>query len=68
MKLLFISLTILGISALIFIIAIFLRRTLYNMIDRRIERFQSELIEKQVREIQNMYRRCAAGGTITATI
>ncbi|MCH5193762.1 MAG: sensor histidine kinase [Oscillospiraceae bacterium] len=26
------------------------------MIDRRIERFQSELIEKQVREIQNMYR------------
>ncbi|MGN0690987.1 MAG: hypothetical protein ACI4K7_01395 [Oscillospiraceae bacterium] len=23
-----------------------LRRTLYNMIDRRIERFQSELIEK----------------------
>lgn len=33
-----------------------LRRSLYNMIDRRIERFQSELIEKQVREIQNMYR------------
>lgn len=33
-----------------------LRRTLYNMIDRRIERFQSELIKKQVREIQNMYR------------
>ena len=33
-----------------------LRSTLYNMIDRRIERFQSELIEKQVREIQNMYR------------
>lgn len=33
-----------------------LRRTLYNMIDCRIERFQSELIEKQVREIQNMYR------------
>ncbi len=33
-----------------------LRRALYNMVDRRIERFQSELIEKQVREIQNMYR------------
>ncbi len=32
------------------------RSALYNMIDRRIERFQSELIEKQVREIQNMYR------------
>lgn len=39
------------------ILAFFLiRRILYNMIDRRIERFQSELIEKQVREIQNMYR------------
>ena len=33
-----------------------LRRTLENMIDRRIERFQSQLIEKQVQEIQNMYR------------
>lgn len=33
-----------------------LRRTIYNIIDCRIERFQSELIEKQVREIQNMYR------------
>lgn len=33
-----------------------LRRSLYNMIDKRIERFQSELIEKQVNEIQNMYR------------
>lgn len=32
------------------------RRAMYNMIDKRIERFQSELIEKQVREIQNMYR------------
>ena len=42
----------------IFIIGMYIlfRRTLYNMIDRRIERFQSELIEKQVREIQNMYR------------
>lgn len=33
-----------------------LRRALTDMIDRRIERFQSELIEKQVQEIQNMYR------------
>ena len=45
---------------LIFIVVIWgyyiIRRTIYNMIDRRIERFQSELIEKQVREIQNMYR------------
>ena len=43
-------------SALCIIGFFLLRRTLYNMIDRRIERFQSELIEKQVREIQNMYR------------
>lgn len=35
---------------------ILLRRSLYDLIDKRIERFQSELIEKQVREIQNMYR------------
>ena len=50
------------IGIIIFLFLIFmtlfflLRRTLTNMIDRRIERFQSELIEKQVREIQNMYR------------
>ena len=43
-------------SAICIIGFFLLRRTLYNMIDRRIERFQSELIEKQVREIQNMYR------------
>ena len=43
-------------SALCIVGFFLLRRTLYNMIDRRIERFQSELIEKQVREIQNMYR------------
>lgn len=56
MKLLVIVLIILVILAL-FLIGIFLlRRMIYNMIDRRIERFQSELIEKQVREIQNMYR------------
>ena len=42
-----------SVCVLIFFI---LRRALYNMIDTRIERFQSELIEKQVREIQNMYR------------
>ena len=43
-------------SALCIIGFFLLRRTLYNMMDHRIERFQSELIEKQVREIQNMYR------------
>ena len=40
----------------LFLAYYFLCRTLYNMVDRRIERFQSELIEKQVNEIQNMYR------------
>lgn len=33
-----------------------LKKFLYNMIDKRIERFQSDIIEKQMREIQNMYR------------
>lgn len=33
-----------------------LRALLYYMIDRRIERFQSEAIEKQVREIENIYK------------
>lgn len=33
-----------------------LRRVFYNAIDRRIERFQSELIENQVRETRNMYK------------
>ncbi|MDE5867231.1 MAG: ATP-binding protein, partial [Lachnospiraceae bacterium] len=32
-----------------------LRRIMYNVIDKRIERFQSELIEKQIRETRNMY-------------
>ncbi|MGN1340920.1 MAG: sensor histidine kinase [Oscillospiraceae bacterium] len=45
-----------GVITLLIFAAFLLRRTIYNMIDRRIERFQSELIEKQVREIQNMYR------------
>lgn len=51
---------IIGTALLILAICIFgfflIRNHLYNMIDRRIQRFQSELIEKQVREIQNMYR------------
>ncbi len=43
-----------GLAAALVFIA--LRRALCSLIDRRIERFQSELIEKQVLEIQNMYR------------
>ena len=56
MKILIIVLTVLVICVVFIVGSIFLRRTLYDMIDRRIERFQSELIEKQVREVQNMYR------------
>ena len=48
-----VAILFIAVCAMVFFL---LRRTLYNMIDRRIERFQSELIEKQVREIQNMYR------------
>lgn len=51
---------IIGITAVLCAVGVVgafaLRRALYNMVDKRIERFQSELIEKQVREIQNMYR------------
>lgn len=33
-----------------------LRHVLYHMIDRRIESFQSDLLEKQLQEIQSLYR------------
>lgn len=56
MKYVIIILIILAASGLTALLTVLIRRTVYNMIDRRIERFQSELIEKQVREIQNMYR------------
>lgn len=46
---------ILSIAALLAAV-VYLRRAFYNAIDSRIERFQSELIEKQVREIQNLYK------------
>lgn len=56
MKILIIVLVCAAVLALVVLAVFLFRRTLYNMIDRRIERFQSELIEKQVREIQSMYR------------
>lgn len=56
MKIVIIASTIILLIVLCVVSFIILRRTLYTMIDRRIERFQSELIEKQVQEIQNMYR------------
>ncbi len=56
MNILIVILIVLFILGAGFWALIFSRRLMYNMIDKRIERFQSELIEKQVREIQNMYR------------
>lgn len=48
---------ILLLAPIIFTVGFFiLRRILYRLIDRRIERFQSELIENQIRETQNMYK------------
>lgn len=32
------------------------RKLIFHMIDRRIERFQSSLIEKQIYETENMYK------------
>lgn len=56
MKILIIALVCAVLLTLAVLAFFLLRRTLYNMIDRRIERFQSEFIEKQVCEIQNMYK------------
>lgn len=56
MKYVIIFTIILAAAGLFTLIFFALRRAMYNMIDRRIERFQSELIEKQIRETQNMYR------------
>lgn len=41
---------------LFFFLFLLLRRIFFAVIDRRIERFQSGLIERQVEEIQDMYR------------
>ena len=56
MKYIIIALSAAVICVLIFAVVELFRRKFYNLIDHRIERFQSELIEKQVNEIQNMYR------------
>lgn len=56
MKYLIIILISTAVCCLVFFAIVLFRRKIYDLIDRRIERFQSELIEKQVREIQNMYR------------
>ena len=53
---------ILIVSAAVLVCVVFaavyflLRHLLYHMIDRRIEGFQSDLLEKQLQEVQNLYR------------
>lgn len=56
MKPIIIIAEVIAILSLFVLLSFLLRRALYHLIDRRIERFQSELIEKQVNEIQDMYR------------
>ncbi len=56
MDILIISLAFIAILIIGLILFIHIKRSIIKLVDRRIERFQSELIEKQVREIQNMYR------------
>jgi len=43
-------------AALAAVLFLFVRCKMYDLIDRRIERFQSELIENQIRETENMYK------------
>ncbi len=52
-RIVFLAAVVLLLAAAVFF---FIRSFLFRMLDRRIARFQSELIEKQVREIENMYK------------
>ncbi len=56
MKIVIITILIILAAALTAAALILIRRIVYHMIDRRIERFQSDLIEKQIIEIRNMYK------------
>lgn len=56
MNYLFIFAGVLAAAVLLTAVFFAARRMLYDMIDRRIERFQSELIENQIRETRNMYQ------------
>lgn len=55
MKYVFMGFIIILAIAVVWAAFLFVRRFILNMIDKRIERFQSELIENQIRETQNMY-------------
>lgn len=56
MKYLIIIASVIVVLLIGLLLFIYIKRSIIKLVDRRIERFQSELIEKQVREIQNMYR------------
>ena len=56
MKLLWVILIILGILLMGLVAFFGIRAIIFNMVDKRIARFQSDLITKQTAEIQNMYR------------
>ncbi|MDE7060912.1 MAG: hypothetical protein K2O71_04870, partial [Lachnospiraceae bacterium] len=56
MKYFFIIAGIFASFVLFFFLFLLFRRIFFVVIDRRIERFQSDLIERQVEEIQDMYR------------
>lgn len=55
MKYFLILLTVIVVLIIFSVSFFFVRKLILNMIDKRIERFQSELIENQMRETQNMY-------------
>lgn len=56
MKIFLIIITLVILLAIIFFLIKLFKNYLYNLIDKRIERFQSDLIEKQIRETENMYK------------
>lgn len=56
MKLLWVILIILGILLMGLVAFFGIRAIIFHIVDKRIARFQSDLIAKQTAEIQNMYR------------
>lgn len=51
---------IIGCTALLIAGFFFLRKLFYHLVDRRIVEYQNDLINKQMEEIQNMYRQMQA--------
>ena len=51
---------ILGCTALLIAVFFLIRKLFYHLVDRHIAEFQSDLINKQTEEIQNIYRQMQA--------